>query len=84
MADVQAAIRSMQTVDEEHGAFWVVTDEEEYVLEASLYLRLVLIEGREEDQRLCKDWEQVSDMYRLLFNEDFVQLKAEFAKLPKW
>jgi hypothetical protein len=82
--DVQDAIKSMKTVDEEHGAFWVATDDEEYVLEASLHLRLVLIEGEEDDKRLSRDWEQVLDMYRLLFSGDYARLKSELARMPKW
>jgi hypothetical protein len=85
VADVQTAIKIMETMDEEHGAFWVGTDEEDVVLEVNLGLTLTMIEdGGEEHNASCKDWEQVLEMYSLLLSGDYSRLKYEFAKLPKW
>jgi hypothetical protein len=77
--DVKTALADLHGMDDEHGAFWVsVIKNEENVLEAHKDLSVVGV--FEDDQnkqyvKQCADFEDIEQLYSLLLNEDFVELK---------
>ena len=80
--DVKTALEDLKSMDEEHGAFWVsVIKNEENVLEAHKDLSIVGIFEDDTDKQYikqCADLEEMEQLYSLLLNEDFVELKKRF------
>ena len=76
MKDVLLAISETREMDDEHGAFWVGTEEEECILETDKSLKMIcVIEGSQLFYQ-AKDWEEVGRLYELLLKEDFKSLVA--------
>ncbi|MBL0020191.1 MAG: hypothetical protein IPP17_28110 [Bacteroidetes bacterium] len=75
--DITKAIADIQSMDYEHGAFWVsVITDDENVIEVNKDLTLsVIFEGKETRYR-AKDWEEVSELYGLLLHEKFDEIAA--------
>ena len=72
--DVRIAIAETQQMDEEHGAFWVGTDEEEYILETDKNLDMIAVANGEATKYRAADWKEVEYLYQLLLNEDYTIL----------
>lgn len=75
LSDIEKAIKDIQEMDEEHGAFWVsiITDDEN-VIETNKDLTLSIIMDGEESKFKAKDWTEVKELYGLLLNKDFEQI----------
>lgn len=70
--DIVQAISDIQLMDEEHGAFWVsVITDDENVIEVNKDLSLVVIFGGEQTKYQAKDWNEVTELYKLLLAEKF-------------
>ncbi|MFD1145419.1 hypothetical protein ACFQ4C_30110 [Larkinella insperata] len=79
--DVRVAIEETQAMDEEHGAFWVGSDDGENVLEVSKDLNLIAVfDGNEEKEYRLKgkDWEEVKTLYELFLKERYDLVKNAF------
>src|SRR5918911_1473157 len=74
MEDVRKAIIEIQSMNDEHGAFWVGTEEEAYVLEADKSLKMICIVNDQEIKYQAKSWKEVEDIYELLLKEGFSDL----------
>ncbi|MFS2186469.1 hypothetical protein ACCC92_07315 [Mucilaginibacter sp. Mucisp84] len=72
--NVQKAIVETQAMDDEHGAFWVGTEEEEYILETDKSLKMICIVNNQEIKYQAKSWNEVEAIYELLLKEDFAGL----------
>jgi len=72
--NVQKAIVETQAMDDEHGAFWVGTEEEEYILETDKSLKMICIVNNQEIKYQAKSWNEVRAIYELLLKEDFAGL----------
>lgn len=83
MHDVKTALTDLQGMDDEHGAFWVsIIKTEENVLEAHKDLSVVGIFEDDADKQYvkqCADLQEIEQLYSLLLNEDFVELKKRLA-----
>lgn len=82
MEDIMVAIDETQKMDEEHGAFWVLSDESENTLEVSkdLVLTAAFDDNQEKQYKIkSKDWEEVKTLYELYLTEQFDLLKKAFA-----
>jgi hypothetical protein len=66
IADIDTVIIETQEMDDEHGAFWVGVNDEEYILETDKFLDMVLIVDDEETRFKAKNWEEVRYFYELL------------------
>ena len=79
--EVKEAILETQTMDDEHGAFWVgVFDEEETVLETHKDMKLIAVfNGNDEGAitRQANNWNEVLFFYELLLRGDFDQLSTK-------
>lgn len=71
LENVRKAIVEIQTMDDEHGVFWVGTEEEDYVLEIDKSLSMICIAHNQEIKYQAKSWREVEDIYELLLNEDY-------------
>ncbi|MBP2617859.1 hypothetical protein [Chryseobacterium jejuense] len=70
--DILQAISDIQIMDEEHGAFWVsVITDDENVIEVNKDLSLVVIFGVEQTNYQAKDWNEVTELYKLLLAKKF-------------
>ena len=78
LSDIEKAIKDIQKMDEEHGAFWVsiITDDEN-VIETNKDLTLSIIMDGEESKFKASDWTEVKELYELLLNKDFEQIKTK-------
>lgn len=80
MQDVRNAILETIKMDDEHGAFWVGSgDEEETVLETHKDLSVVgIFPGPSEQQIKSKfyNWTEVEELYKVFLSGDFDQVKA--------
>lgn len=77
-SDIKKAIKDIQEMDDEHGAFWVsiITDDEN-VIEANKDLLLSVIFDGEETKYQADDWDEVEEFYRLLLHEKFAEIKQK-------
>jgi len=71
MENVRKAIAETQAMDDEHGAFWVGTEEEEYILETDKSLNMICVADNQEIRYQAKSWNEVEAIYELLLIEDF-------------
>lgn len=76
-SDIEKAIKDIQLVDEEHGAFWVsVITDEENVIEVNKALSLfILFEGHGTRYQAI-DWNEVKEFYQLLLLKKFNEIKV--------
>ncbi|MES2061060.1 MAG: hypothetical protein V4456_04015 [Bacteroidota bacterium] len=72
--DVRIAIAETQQMDEEHAAFWVGTEEEEYILETDKNLDMIVVANGEATKYRAADWKEVEYLYQLLLDEDYTIL----------
>lgn len=76
--DIEKAIKDIQGMDEEHGAFWAsVIIDDENVIETNKDLTLSIIIDGEESKFKASDWKEVKELYELLLNENFERLKMK-------
>jgi hypothetical protein len=77
--DVQKAIKDIQQMDEEHGAFWIsVFTEGENVIEIEKSLAISAIlepEYNKEIKYKAHDWKEVENLLILLLNKKFEEIK---------
>ncbi|MEZ2338706.1 hypothetical protein AB6735_23860 [Mucilaginibacter sp. RCC_168] len=76
--DVRIAIAETKEMDDEHGAFWVGTEEEEYILETDKALKMICVINGEQLNYQAKNWAEVEKLYDLLLKEDFAALINAF------
>ena len=74
MDNVLTAIAETRDMDDEHGAFWVGTEEEECILETDKSLKMICVIDGNELYYQAKSWDEVIKLYELLLNEDFNSL----------
>lgn len=88
LADIEIAIKEIQKMDDEHGAFWIGVygdDNKEGVLEADKNLRLTLIldpenckpETFNQKTSHVENWEEILKQFKLL-------LRGEVDKIEGW
>lgn len=72
ISDIIKAISDIQLMDEEHGAFWVsvITDDEK-VIEVNKDLSLSVIFEEQEMKYQAKDWNEVTEFFKLLLVKKF-------------
>lgn len=73
--DIVKAISDIQLMDDEHGSFWVsVITDDENVIEVNKDLSLsVIFEGQQTNYQ-AKDWNEVTELYKLLLTEKFNEI----------
>lgn len=70
--DIVKAIKDIQLMDDEHGAFWVsVITDDENVIEVNKDLSLLVIFEGQQTKYQAKDWNEVTELYKLLLIEKF-------------
>ena len=75
--DITKAISDIQLMDDEHGAFWVsVITEDENVIEVNKDLSLSVIFEGQETKYQATNWNEVSELYKLLLLEMFDEIKS--------
>ncbi len=75
-SDIKRAIKDIQEMDEEHGAFWVsVMVDDENVIEVNKDMSLSIIFEGKQTQYQAIDWEEVEKFYFLLLREKFEEIK---------
>ncbi|AZA89484.1 Uncharacterised protein [Chryseobacterium nakagawai] len=73
--DIVKAIKDIQLMDDEHGAFWVsVITNDENVIEVHKDLSLSVIFEEKEIKYKAKDWKEVAELYKLLLLEKFDEI----------
>jgi len=73
--DIVKAISDIQLMDDEHGAFWVsVITDDENVIEVNKDLSLYVIFDGQQTNNQAKDWNEVTELYKLLLNEKFDEI----------
>lgn len=72
--NVRKVIAETQAMDDEHGAFWVGTEEEEYIWETDKSLNMICVTHNQEIRYLAKSWNEVEAIYELLLKDDFAGL----------
>ena len=80
MQDIKMALADLQGMDDEHGAFWVsVIKAEENVLEAHKDLSVVGVfeDNAKQFVKQCTNLQEIEQLYSLLLNEEFVELKKQ-------
>lgn len=76
-ADITKAISDIQLMDDEHGAFGVsVITEDENVIEVNKNLSLSVIFEGQETKYQATNWNEVSELYKLLLLEMFDEIKS--------
>lgn len=74
--DIEKAIIEIQQTDDEHGAFWVsVITDDENVIETDKYLNLAIVFEGNQSAYKAKDWLEVKELYKLLLDEKFGEIK---------
>ena len=77
MDDVRTAIAETIAMDDEHGAFWVGTGDEDYVLEVWKDLTTFwYFPGKTDVRKQLPNWEMVEQLFELLLGEDYEQVSA--------
>lgn len=75
--DITKAISDIQLMDDEHGAFWVsVITGDENVIEVNKDLSLSVIFEGQETKYQATNWNEVSELYKLLLLEMFDEIKS--------
>ncbi len=79
LTDIQTALSEVQRMDDEHGAFWVGTDEDNIVLEVQKNRAMTLIIcGEICRESKCTSWNQAAELYQLLINGEYEKVKEQF------
>lgn len=77
--DINKAIEDIQKMDNEHGAFWVsVITDDENVIEVNKALQISIILEPDNDKELkykANDWVEVKQLYLLLLDKRFDEIK---------
>jgi len=74
--DIEKAIKDIQLMDDEHGAFWVsVITDDENVIEVNNNLSLSVIFEGDETKYQAVNWYEVEQLYKLLLSEQFDEIK---------
>ena len=79
IAGITKAISDIQYMDDEHGAFWVSVQMDDYenVIEASKTLTIwIQIEDESYDFQ-APNWGEVQELYELLLNGQFDEIKEK-------
>jgi rRNA maturation endonuclease Nob1 len=80
-ADIEKAIKDIQLMDDEHGAFWVsVITVDENVIEVNKDLSLSAIFEGDEIKYQANDWNEVNELYSLLLKKEFHEVKQRLMK----
>ena len=75
-ADIKKAIKHVQSMDDEHGAFWVsIITNDENVIEVNKDLSLSVIFEGDEIKYQAADWNEVEQLYKFLLSEQFDEIK---------
>lgn len=75
-ADLIKAIKDIQSMDDEHGAFWVsVITDDENIIEVNKDLSLSVIFKGDEMKYHAANWKEVEQLYKLLLSEQFAEIK---------
>lgn len=70
--DIVKAISDIQSMDDEHGAFWVsVITADENVIEVNKDLSLFVIFEGQQTRYQATHWNEVTELYKLLLLEKF-------------
>lgn len=73
--DIVKAINDIQLMDDEHGAFWVsVITDDENVIEVNKDLSFFVIFKGQQTKYQAKDWNEVTELYKLLLVEKFDEI----------
>jgi hypothetical protein len=83
--DINTAIEESIKMDEEHGAFWIGNNENEFILEVHKNLELFFVYGENQDEQIqtkLDNWENVKTLFYLYFDKEFEKLKAEIESRP--
>lgn len=80
ISHVRTAIAETQQMNEEHAAFWVGTQEEEYILETDKSLDMMAVINGEPTKYRAADWNEVEFLYGLMLNEDYNALLGHFKR----
>ncbi|WP_330745901.1 hypothetical protein [Chryseobacterium sp. CP-77] len=73
--DIVKAIHDIQLMDDEHGAFWVsVITDDENVIEVNKDLSLFVIFKGQQTNYQAKNWNEVTELYKLLLSEKFDEI----------
>lgn len=73
--DIVKAINDIQSMDDEHGAFWVsVITDNENVIEVNKDLSLSVIFEEKETKYQAIDWKEVAELYSLLLLKKFHEI----------
>ncbi|MBO9566572.1 MAG: hypothetical protein J7621_27610 [Niastella sp.] len=76
--DIKKAIKDIQLMDDEHGAFWVsVITDAENVIEVNKDLSLSVIFEEVETKYQAKSWEEVEELYNLLLLKRFADIEMK-------
>jgi hypothetical protein len=77
--DINKAIGDIQKMDDEHGAFWVsiITDEENVIeVDKSLQVSVILEPNNDKEIKYkANDWDEVKQLYLLLLDKKFDDIK---------
>lgn len=75
--DIVKAIKDIQLMDDEHGAFWVsVITNDENMIEVNKNLSLSIIFEEQETKYQALDWNEVEELYKLLLLEKFDEITS--------
>jgi rRNA maturation endonuclease Nob1 len=78
--DISRAIKDIKQMDDEHGAFWVsVITDDENVIEVSKDLKLSFMSAGSAMKYQAKSWDEVQELYELLLDERFTDIRAKIA-----
>lgn len=78
IADAIMAIEEVKMIVQEHAAFWIGHNDEEYVLEIHGNLDVFFIYGENQDKSLKSEfnnWEEVKSCIEMYFAKDFLLLR---------
>ena len=75
LKDIDLAIKDVQEMDEEHGAFWISMleeNDEEYVIEVNKGLKISVMFGEKLDfQYNSRNWDEIKDILKLHIDRKF-------------
>lgn len=80
--DISKAIKDLQGMDDEHGAFWisVLKDDVEFVIQVNKLKTMTLIEGELETDLACENWAEVEEIYNLQIANELDNVLKRFKK----
>lgn len=81
--DIKIAIQETINMDDEHGAFWSGSYDNEYVMEIHKDLNLFFVMGDNPNDQMTKklsSWIEVERLYQLFINSNYEQIKIELTE----